>query len=191
MNNFYDYEELPLLGLKSFGKNVKISRKASIYQAGKISLGDDVRIDDFCVISGNVSLGSFIHIATHSALFGGVAGIVLEDFTTISSRCAVYALSDDYSGYAMTNPTVPDKYRNVIDGQVKIERHVIIGTGTTILPAVLIGEGAAVGAMSLVKESLEPWGIYVGIPCKMIRDRKRDLLNLETEFLKEVSNAGE
>ena len=48
-------DELKTLGFKSLGENVKISDKASIYDAHNIQIGDNSRIDDFCVISGNVS----------------------------------------------------------------------------------------------------------------------------------------
>lgn len=183
--NFYSEEELKEIGLKAYGKNVLISRNATIYGADKINIGDNVRIDDFCILSGNISLGSYIHIAAYCGLFGGEAGIIMEDYTAISSRCAVYAASDDYSGAALTNPMLPDKFRNVIEGAVTIKKHSIIGTGSSILPNVTIGEGCSVGSMSLVSKSIDAWGIYVGIPCKRIKERKKDLLELEKEFLKE------
>ncbi len=183
--SFYSEEELKEIGLKSYGKNVLISRNATIYGADKISIGDNVRIDDFCILSGNISLGSYIHIAAYCGLFGGDAGIIMEDFTTLSSRCAVYGVSDDYSGAALTNPMLPDKFRNVTEGTVTIKKHSIIGTGSSILPDVTIGEGCSVGSMSLVNKSIDAWGIYVGIPCKRMKERKKDLLELEKKFLSE------
>ncbi|MCM1083262.1 MAG: acyltransferase [Clostridium sp.] len=183
--SFYSEEELQEIGLCTYGKNVLISRNAMIYGADKISIGDNVRIDDFCILSGNISLGSHIHIAAYCGLFGGEAGIIMEDFTTLSSRCAVYGVSDDYSGGSLTNPMLPDKFRNVTEGTVTIKKHSIIGTGSTILPDVTVGEGCSVGSMSLVNKSIEAWGIYAGIPCKRMKERKKDLLALEKEFLKE------
>ncbi len=183
--SFYSEEELKEIGLKSYGKNVLISRNATIYGADKISIGDNVRIDDFCILSGNISLGSYIHIAAYCGLFGGDAGIIMEDFTTLSSRCVVYGVSDDYSGAALTNPMLPDKFRNVTEGTVTIKKHSIIGTGSSILPDVTIGEGCSVGSMSLVNKSIDAWGIYVGIPCKRMKERKMDLLELEKKFLSE------
>ena len=186
-NSFYDKSELELLGLKSIGKNVLISRKVSIYSPEKISVGDNVRIDDFCILSGNISIGSYIHIAANCFLFGGISGIVMHDFSCLSSRCAVYAVSDDYSGYAMTNPMIPDQYRNVTEGKVIIAKHSIVGSGSTILPNVTIGEGCSIGSMSLVSKSLEPWGIYVGIPCKRIKERCKRILELEKNYLQSVN----
>lgn len=182
MEQYYSPEELKALGLKEYGTDVLISRKCSIYGAGKISLGSHVRIDDFCLLSGKISLGSYVHIAAGAMLFGGNAGISFGDYSTISSRGAVYALSDDYSGEHMTNPTVPEEYTAVEEKPVDIGAHCIIGTGSTLLPGVSLGEGCSLGAMTLVNRSLSPWGIYAGIPARFIRERSRRLLELCREF---------
>lgn len=181
--SFYSDSELLEIGLKSFGENVQISRKVSIYGAGKIIIGNNVRVDDFCVLSGNIILGNHIHIAVYSALFGGEAGIEMQDFSGLSSRCVIYAESDDYSGKTLTNPTVPEEYLELIKGRVVLRKHVIIGSGTTILPGVEIGEGSAVGSMSLVNKTLDSWGIYAGIPCRYRKGRSKKLLEMEKEFL--------
>lgn len=160
-----------------------ISKKASIYNAERIRIGNHVRIDDFCILSGNIDIGNYVHISAAVLLFAGDKGIRIQDFSGISSRSVIYAVSDDYSGHALTNPTVPENYRNVIGGTVTLERHVLIGTGCTILPNVTIGEGTSVGSMSLVNASLAPWGIYVGIPCRYIKERSKDLLVLEQQLL--------
>ena len=182
--SFYSEEELQELGLRRVGKNVFISKKTSIYGAEYISIGNNVRIDDYCILSGNITLGNYIHVAAFSALFGGKAGIVMKDYSGLSSRCVLYAESDDYSGNYLTNPTVNEEYVHRIAGRVVLNKHVIVGTGTSIMPAVEIGEGSAVGSMSLVNESLKAWGIYVGIPCKRIKDRSKRLLDLEQKFSK-------
>lgn len=180
MNSFYTIEELDQLGLKRFGVNVLISRKVSIYGANYISIGSNVRIDDFCILSGSIEINSYIHISAFCGLFGGQSGIVLKDFSGLSSRCVVYAESDDYSGDVLTNPTVPKELRNIICGKVILEKHVIVGTGSSIMPSVTIGEGTAVGSMSLVLKSLDSWGIYVGSPCKRVKDRSKKILELES-----------
>lgn len=179
MNSFYSEEELQQLGLKSYGVNVLISRKCSIYGAGNVSIGNHVRIDDFCILSGNITLHNYIHISAYAALFGGSAGIEIGDYVAVSSRNAVYAESDDYSGESMVNPMVPEECRKVEAAPVVIGRHVIIGTGGTVLPGVTIGEGASVGAMSLVNHDIKPWTINVGIPCRQIKERSKELLKYE------------
>lgn len=184
-NSFYSYEELKMLNFAKLGEDVRISRKASLYGSEEMKIGDHVRIDDFCLLSGPVVIGNYVHIAAYSCLYAGEAGIVLEDYTCLSSRCAVYALSDDYSGNAMTNATVPVQYRNVINGRVVVGRHVVVGTGSTILPGVTLGEGSSIGAMTLVNRNIEPFSICVGIPARKLAERSRKLLELETKLLED------
>ncbi len=185
MNSFYSDTELKDIGFGSLGENVLISRKSSIYSPETIMIGSNVRIDDFCILSGNIEIGSNVHIAAYTALYGGKAGIKVCDFANISSRVCVYAVSDDFSGEYMTNPMIPDKYKNVQNVPVIISRHVIIGSGSTVLPGVILEEGTAVGAMSLCKASTKPWTIYAGIPAKELRKRDKNVLALERCFLNE------
>ena len=182
MNSFYSPEELKTLGLRAYGENVLISRKCSIYGAEHISIGSNVRIDDFCVLSGKILLGNYVHIAAACLLYGGSAGICFGNYTTISSRGAVYAISDDYSGEHMTNPLLPSEYRSVVSEAVTIAQHCIIGSGCTVLPGVTLAEGCSVGSMSLVNRSTEPWGMYVGIPARRIKDRSQKLLEHCADF---------
>lgn len=186
--SFYSAEELKELGFASIGQNVLISRKTSIYGAGRMSIGNNVRIDDFCVLSGKITIGNYVHIAVMSLLFGGKEGIIFEDFSGLSSRCAVYATTDDYSGEYMTNPTVPEEYTHIIDAQVVIGKHCDIGTGSTILPGVIIAEGCSLCAMTLVNKSTNPWGIYAGIPGRRIQDRSKKLLEYEQRLMATLSS---
>ncbi|WP_127837083.1 acyltransferase [Clostridium prolinivorans] len=183
MNSFYSKEELEDIGFKSVGQNVLISRKTSIYSPKHISIGNNVRIDDFCILSGKITIGNYVHIAAFCGFFGGEAGITMNDFSTISSRGSIYALTDDYSGEYMTNPMVSSEYTNVKQSPVTIGKHVVIGTNSTILPGVNIGDGCAFGASSLVIRDCKEWTIYTGIPVKELRPRKRDLLKYENNMI--------
>lgn len=183
MKSFYTEKELKNLGLKKYGINVLISKKCSIYWANNICIGDNVRIDDFCILSGNISIGNYVHIAAYCGMFGGEGGIIMEDFTGISSRSAIYAVSDDYSGEFLTNPTIDSEYKNVISKTVKLEKHSLIGTNCTVLPGVTIKQGTSIGACSLITKDCEEWGIYVGVPAKRIKERSKKLLDLEKKFL--------
>lgn len=186
MSSFYSEEELKKMGFKSYGYNVKISRNTCIYKPGEIEIGNNVRIDDFCFLLGKIRIGNYIHIAPYSNLCGGKEGITMEDFSGISSRVSIYATSDDYSGEAMTNPTIPEKYTNVISSPVLIKKHAIIGASCVVLPGVTIEEGTSCGSMSLINKNTEPWSIYVGIPAKKKAERNRNLLEKEKELLKEL-----
>lgn len=187
MGNFLSEEELKALGLREYGEDVLIGRHAVLYHPERLSLGSHVRIDDFTIISGNVTLNNFIHIAQFCDLYGGESGIVLEDFSGISSKCSVYAVSDDYTGISLTNPMIPEKFKtHLISSPVRIGKHGIIGCSSVILPGVSVGEGTAVGSMSLCTKDLEPWSIYIGIPAKKKGDRKKDLLRMEQQLLEEI-----
>ena len=183
MTSFYTEEELKDLGFKSVGAGVCISRKASIYGARNISIGDHVRIDDFCILSGKIKIGSYVHIAAYAALFGGDAGIFIEDFAGVSSRVNVYAASDDYSGEAMSNPTIPDEYKKVHSAPVYIRKHVLVGCTSVIMPGVDLKEGSSFGSFSFISHDPEPWSMNVGIPARKIRERSKNLLKLEEAFM--------
>lgn len=185
MNSFYSMEELQALGLKEVGQDVMISRKASFYRIENIIVGNHVRIDDFCILSGKIELGDYIHVAAYSALYGGEAGIKLDDYVNISSRVTIYSLTDDYSGNSMTGPMIPDEYKKVKSQRVCIGRHVIIGSTSVVMPGVILREGSAFGSFSFVNQDSEAWSINVGIPAKKIKERQKNLLLLEDEFRKE------
>lgn len=170
------------LGFRHIGNGVCISRKASIYGAQNISLGDHVRIDDFCILSGRIEIGSYVHVAAYTALYGGSDGIFIEDFANLSSRICVYSVSDDYSGQTMTNPMVPDEYKAVESAPVHIRRHVIVGSTSVILPGVDLKEGSAFGSFSFINHDPEPWSMNAGIPARKIKERSRNLLELEKQF---------
>jgi len=168
---YYADSELDRMHFKSLGRNVKISTKASIYDAESISIGDNSRIDDFCVLSGRIEIGRYVHIAPFCLVAGGEKGICMEDFSGLSYHTQVFSQSDDYLGGTLTNPTVPDAYKNEKKAPVRLGRHVLVGAGSIVFPGVHVTEGCSVGAMSLVTEDTEPWGVYVGIPARRIRDR--------------------
>jgi galactoside O-acetyltransferase len=176
MTSFYTEKELLEIGLKCFGKNVLISRKCSIYSPQKISIGDNVRIDDFCILSGEIILGSYVHISAYAAMYGQF-GIELEDYTNLSVRSTIFTAAEDFSGDYLMSPLADKSTTNVIGGKVLIRKYSQITAHCVVLPSVTINEGVTVGAMSLVNKDLEEWGLYAGIPAKRIKDKKKGLLN--------------
>jgi galactoside O-acetyltransferase len=57
---------------------------------------------------------------------------------------------------------------------VIFERFASAGTNVVVLPGVTLAEGSVVGACSLVTKSTEPWTIYVGVPAKPLKARRKD-----------------
>jgi len=180
---FLNEVELKSMGFKSLGENVKISDKASIYNCEQIEIGNNSRIDDFCVISGKIKLGNNVHIATHCLVGGGDEGITFEDFSGLAYHVQIFTRSDDYSGASMTNPTIPDEYKIVAKKEMIVGKHSIVGAGSIILPGVNLAVGTSIGAMSIVRKSTKEWGVYLGNPAKRIKNRKKDLLKLEEQYL--------
>lgn len=184
--SFYDADALQRMGFASIGEDVCISRFARFYDPGRISLGSHSRIDDFCVLSasgGAIHIGSHVHVACYAALFGG-GGIEIADFCNISSRVAVYSQSDDFSGRSLTNPTIPAAFKpGYVQEPVLLERHVLLGTASTVLPGVRMGEGSVLGAHSFAQADCEAWQIYAGCPARRIKPREKDILQLERAFL--------
>ena len=182
---FLTQRQLLEIGFLSLGQNVLLSEKASIYGAARIRIGSHVRIDDFCILSAGeqgIYLGNYIHIACYTSLIGKSA-ISLDDYSNLSSRVSIYSSNDDYSGNYMTNPMGLAEFTNVSHRPVSISRHCIIGSGTVILPGVVMEEGSVVGALSLVKENCDAFGIYVGVPARFVKKRKRVLLEREKALL--------
>jgi galactoside O-acetyltransferase len=177
--------ELDRMGFAALGEGLRVSDKASFYGASRIELGDHTRIDDFCVLSagaGGIRIGRHVHVAVYTSLIGA-GRIELGDFCNLSSRVSVYSSSDDYSGRTMTNPTVPDEYKDVQHAAVRLGRHVIVGCGSVILPGLSLEDGVAIGALALVREDCLAFGVYAGQPARRVRERERALLELEQAFL--------
>ena len=178
MTAFYFEEELRAFGFRQVGNNVLLSRKASLYGIQRISIGDSVRIDDFCILSageGGIELQDYIHIGPYSAIMGR-GKVVLKNFVNISSRVTIYSSNDDYSGAMMSNPMVPEEYKNVTHADVMLGKHVIVGSGTVILPGVVIGDGCAIGALSLVSADCPPFTISAGVQARFIKKRMATML---------------
>ena len=176
------------IGFASVGQDVTIWPEAKIVMPEVISIGNSVIIDDFVFIMGGAKtiIESFIHIASFTSITGG-GEIVMEDYSALSSGVRVYSGNEDYTGGCMTNPAVPAPYRIPVRSFVHLKKHAIVGANSVILPGVIIGEGAVVGANSLVTKDCEPWTIYVGSPARPLRGRPREhILALEARLRTEL-----
>lgn len=184
-SSFFTEQELSAIPFKHIGKNVKIKKTAALYFVQNISIGDNVRIDDFSIIVASANetvIGSYVHIASHCYIAAS-GGFSMNDFSGLAPGVSVFTGSDDYSGNKLTNPTVDKKYTGGKTAPVTLGRHVIVGSNSVVLPGVTIDDGSSVGALSLVTKSLQSWGVYFGSPAKKIKNRSKNLLTLEKEFL--------
>ena len=180
-------DNLERMNFAELGQNVYISDKASIHNCEKIAIGNNVRIDDFCVISagaGGIRLGNYIHIGVFSSLIGR-GKITFSDFSSLSSRVSIYSSSDDPAGLSLSGPMVPENFTNVRHSDIFLGRHSWVATVSIILPGATLEDGVFIQAMSVVYKKCEAFGIYGGNPLMRLRDRKRDLLELEKQFMLE------
>jgi len=177
-HGYYETEDLEGLGFKSLGDNVKIAKNCVIIGLHNISIGSNVQIDSgvhLIAARGFLDLGNYIHISA-GCYFSCGGGIILKDYCGLAANVTIYSSSDDYTGRYLTNSTVPQEFRRDLPKLTVLNEHVIVGTGTCILPGSIIEQGCSIGATSLVNRNLEEWGVYFGSPAKRIKRRKKDLL---------------
>jgi galactoside O-acetyltransferase len=177
--NYLRRAELEKLGVTCGGDRVMVHSSCVLVNPEGLRLGDHVRVDPFCLISatGGVEIGNFVHLGAYTSLSGG-AGIAIGNYCGISWGVRIFTVTEDLSGRFMTNPTIPPAFRRVKSGPVRMEQHSGLCAGVLVLPGVTIGEGAMVGAGSLVRKDVTPWEMWFGNPAKRISRRRKDLLRL-------------
>jgi galactoside O-acetyltransferase len=177
---YYSSLELRSFGFARVGENCMVARNCTVIGLANITLGDHVRIDGFTSLiapKGRIKIGSYVHVAG-GCMLGARGGIELGDFSSLSQGVRIFTAIDDFSGNHLSNATVPEDLTGVQAAPVSIGRYVPIGSGSIVLPGAVVGEGAAVAAMSLVAQSLQEWTIYAGNPAKPTGKRSRKLLDL-------------
>lgn len=177
---------------KECGLDVTVYPKAQILKPENIAIGDSVIIDDFVFLDGGeeTRIGSFVHIAAYASIMGG-GTFVMGDFAGLSGGVRVYTASEDYRGKWLTNPAVPWPWRRPTRSSVVMGRHALVGAGSVVLAGVEIGEGAHVGALSLVNRDLRPWTLYAGVPVEPIGVVDRDrVLTLEMDLRDQLYKDG-
>lgn len=181
-NYYFTKEELISMGIQKVGKNCMVSRKCSIYP-GRIFLGNNIRIDDFSLLVGNITVEDYVHIGAFCGLHASKDGhIIFRSFSGISSNVHIYASSDKFDGECITaRPGISDDCLDDICYEVVLGQYSQIGVGSVVIPYGSLGEGAAVGAMSLVDKPLESWNVYVGSPCRLLKPRSKNMLKALTE----------
>jgi len=180
---FMNKEELHDLGISKVGSNVLVSTKASIHNPDQLILGDYTRIDDFVSISGSVTLGRNVHLATSSNLAGGLLGIEVGDFTGFAYGVQIFTRIDDYSGMTLSNATIPQVFKKTFERHIAIGRHCRFGTYAIVLPGSVVGDGCSVSAQTLVSGTLEPNHLYAGNPISKVSKLSERYLAAEKLFL--------
>jgi acetyltransferase-like isoleucine patch superfamily enzyme len=173
-NSFLSTIELNQLGFPNVGdKNVFISRYAKFYGAEYLSLANNIRIDDFCVISvGQPStIGNWVHIGTSASIHCPI-GIDIEDFAGISPGSRIFGISNNFSDAFPMHPYLNSDLLSTSKSKITLGRFSQVGANSVVLPNSLLAEGAVLGANSMLKAKTELWTIYAGNPAIKIGKRK-------------------
>jgi acetyltransferase-like isoleucine patch superfamily enzyme len=142
------------------GENVKLSKFINLYGC---TIGDNTKIGAFVEIQKNVSVGQNCKISSHSFI---CEGVTIEDLVFIGH--SVTFINDSYPRAA----TASGQLQTEADWEVErtvVKQGASIGSGSTILSNVTIGENALVGAGSVVTEDVPPNTIVAGNPAKILR----------------------
>lgn len=176
--------------LRRCGSNVIIGKTVRIRYPELVEIGDHVIIDDFAYISTALTIEDRVHVSAGAKIIGGrSARVTFRSFSTLAPNVTLAAGSDDYVG-GLATPLVPAEFKGAVEvGDIEIGRHSIVGAQSVVLANVKFGEGAAVGALSLVKHDLDAWTLYAGAPARPIKMRDRTaILELEQRFMASVTH---
>jgi acetyltransferase-like isoleucine patch superfamily enzyme len=173
--NYLSKNQLKKMNFKSLGKNVLISKNASIIKPEEMIIGDNTRVDDFSLLYGSIDIGRNVHITPMCLMGAGNTNITIGDFCTLAYGVKVFSQSDDYMNGYMTGSTVDIRLKKDTCKKVIFEKFVIIGANSIIFPGCILKEGTAIGACSLVNKNTKSWSLYYGVPAKFIKKRKKIL----------------
>lgn len=148
----------------TLGKNVKFSKFVNIYGC---EIGDETKVGAFVEIQKNAKVGRRCKISSHTFI---CEGVTLEDHVFVGHN--VTFTNDSYP-----RATTPSGDLQ-IDTDWKVEPTLVkkgasIGSGATILPNVVIGEGALIGAGSVVTKDVPPFCVVSGNPARVIKQLPR------------------
>ena len=142
------------------GKNVKLSKFINLYGC---SIGDNTKIGAFVEVQKNARIGKNCKISSHTFI---CEGVTIEDDVFIGH--GVTFVNDSYPRATAGGGRLQTEADWTVEPTL-VQKGASIGSGATILAKVTIGEGAIVGAGSVVTKSVPPGSIVAGNPAKVLR----------------------
>ena len=117
-----------------------------------------------CTVGKDIFVGSQVWIdAGHTDM------IILDDHSHLDARCVVLCHKRQLDNYYIGDDYAKLPYKT---GVVHLCKGCSVGTDTILMPGVTIGEGAIVGAGSIVTKSIPAWTIAIGRPAKVVKELK-------------------
>jgi acetyltransferase-like isoleucine patch superfamily enzyme len=180
--------------LGACGRNVTFGTNVVLRHPRKITIGDDVAIDDGCVLDAKgtanqgIRIGSRVFLGRNTLLACKDGDIVLEDGVNISYNCVVFSASSVRvgaetlvaaycylvgGGHDFDRADLPVVQQGRPSRGIAVEPGGWLGTGAAVLDGVTVGANAIVGAHAVVTEDVPPFAIVAGVPARVIRDRRQ------------------
>jgi len=141
------------------GRDVKLSKFINLYGC---EIGDETKIGAFVEIQKNASVGKRCKISSHTFV---CEGVTIEDNVFVGHNVAF--INDSFP-----RATTGDQLQTEADWKVErtlVKKGASIGSGSTILSNITIGENALVGAGSVVTKDVPPNAIVAGNPARILR----------------------
>lgn len=142
------------------GENVKIYNFVNAYNC---EIGDNTKVGTFVEIQKGAKIGKNCKISSHSFI---CEGVTIEDEVFIGHN--VTFINDRFPRAANTNGSLQTDEDWLMETTI-VKKGASIGSSVTILCGVSIGEGAIVGAGSVVTKNVEANQIVAGNPAKVLR----------------------
>lgn len=114
-----------------------------------------------CHVGTNTFFGDYVRMDTSYADM-----IYIGDYTHITSGCRLLCHQRDLTGYYVGDNAAELGYRT---GEIHIGKGVMVGMETLIMPGVTIGDGAIIGAGSIVTKDIPAWTIATGRPARVVK----------------------
>ncbi len=167
---YYQRHELLALGFRHIGQQVLIDRSTQVYNPENISIGDNVRIDGFSILSAGkeITIGSHIHIGAGCYVFGSSGCIQFCDFSGLSPGVKIFSASDDFIEGWLRGPIIDQEFRKVKCGDVTLRENAVVASGSVISPGITLGRNSSVCALTVVTKDVEDNAIVSGNPARQI-----------------------
>jgi acetyltransferase-like isoleucine patch superfamily enzyme len=157
---------------KHIGKDVLIYEFARFVNEQVIEIGDRTQIDDFSFVNGGsgIKFGRCNHVCSFVSIIGG-GELITGDYVGIAAGCRIITGSHQHQNGKRMVSSVPAEQQEILRGKIVLEQDVFIGSNAIIYPNVTIGQGAIIGAGSLVTRNVEPWTVNMGYPAHVVGRR--------------------
>ncbi|MBL6689007.1 MAG: acyltransferase [Pseudomonadales bacterium] len=146
-------DELLEIGFSSVGNNVIVSRDVRFFAISG-SLGNNIRIDTFTILTGEIVLEDNVHLSPLCFLSATGGRITMEDGSGIGPQCAILTKSDDYTRGDLSS-------EGKVAGDISIGHHSIIGAGCKIFPGVTIGPEVSIGSNCMITSDVKAGDMVV------------------------------